>query len=257
MKQFSKVLLVAAMAATATGVAEARISTASDADARGSENVLAMANLTKEVSYLLDLGVFTREFDYNAPFSRAINTTDVAFNTFIGSYAAGDNVVWGFSSTYSLLNAIEDIPLTGYYGTKETAADPGFSGWAQAGGAFDTMISGNQSADTDNSINPSSFRTKGQIGYIGDFGKNGGGNAAYNIFGDLGNTVAFVHDGLQGDTGLDAKWTILGTADFSLTSNSALLTFTPTAVPLPAAVWMFGAGLMGVLRLNRRKSVAA
>jgi len=27
-----------------------------------------------------------------------------------------------------------------------------------------------------------------------------------------------------------------------------------TAVPLPAAVWMFGAGLMGVLRLNRRKA---
>ncbi len=28
-----------------------------------------------------------------------------------------------------------------------------------------------------------------------------------------------------------------------------------TAVPLPAAVWMFGAGLMGLLRLNRRKAV--
>ena len=27
-------------------------------------------------------------------------------------------------------------------------------------------------------------------------------------------------------------------------------------VPLPAAVWMFGAGLMGMLRLNRRKSMA-
>ena len=27
-----------------------------------------------------------------------------------------------------------------------------------------------------------------------------------------------------------------------------------TAVPLPAAVWMFGAGLMGLLRLNRRKA---
>ena len=26
------------------------------------------------------------------------------------------------------------------------------------------------------------------------------------------------------------------------------------AVPLPAAVWMFGAGLMGVLRANRRKA---
>lgn len=30
----------------------------------------------------------------------------------------------------------------------------------------------------------------------------------------------------------------------------------PAAVPLPAAVWMFGAGLMGLLRLNRRRSLA-
>jgi hypothetical protein len=28
-------------------------------------------------------------------------------------------------------------------------------------------------------------------------------------------------------------------------------------VQLPAAVWMFGAGLMGVLRLNRRKAIQA
>jgi hypothetical protein len=37
-----------------------------------------------------------------------------------------------------------------------------------------------------------------------------------------------------------------------LTGNT--LSFTaPTAVPLPAAVWLFGAGLMGVLRASRRK----
>ena len=45
---------------------------------------------------------------------------------------------------------------------------------------------------------------------------------------------------------------------FTLAGNS--LTFAPaavSAVPLPAAVWMFGAGLMGMLRLNRRKSVQA
>jgi hypothetical protein len=37
------------------------------------------------------------------------------------------------------------------------------------------------------------------------------------------------------------------------------LTFAPagvSAVPLPAAVWMFGAGLMGLLRITRRKAAA-
>jgi len=45
--------------------------------------------------------------------------------------------------------------------------------------------------------------------------------------------------------------------EWKLAGNS--LTFAApavAAVPLPAAVWMFGAGLMGVLRLNRRKSMA-
>lgn len=43
---------------------------------------------------------------------------------------------------------------------------------------------------------------------------------------------------------------------FLLAGNT--LSFTPagvSAVPLPAAVWMFGAGLMGLLRITRRKSV--
>lgn len=48
--------------------------------------------------------------------------------------------------------------------------------------------------------------------------------------------------------------TNLGT--FTLAGST--LTFAPagvSAVPLPAAVWMFGAGLMGLLRVTRRKSV--
>ena len=42
---------------------------------------------------------------------------------------------------------------------------------------------------------------------------------------------------------------------FNLSGNALAFTPAVTAVPLPAAVWLFGAGLMGVLRLNRRKSV--
>ncbi len=49
---------------------------------------------------------------------------------------------------------------------------------------------------------------------------------------------------------------LLGSYNLSLTG----LTFAAagvSAVPLPAAVWMFGAGLMGLLRATRRKSLAA
>lgn len=49
------------------------------------------------------------------------------------------------------------------------------------------------------------------------------------------------------------QWKLAGNA---LTFAAPAITPPPAAVPLPAAVWMFGAGLMGVLRLNRRKSMA-
>lgn len=49
---------------------------------------------------------------------------------------------------------------------------------------------------------------------------------------------------------------VLNLGTFSLSGNT--LSFAapaPAAVPLPAAVWMFGAGLMGFLGMTRRKSV--
>ena len=57
-----------------------------------------------------------------------------------------------------------------------------------------------------------------------------------------------------------AQSDIVKVGTFNLSGNT--LTFVSdsapvSAVPVPAAVWMFGAGLMGVLRLNRRKAVQA
>jgi hypothetical protein len=50
---------------------------------------------------------------------------------------------------------------------------------------------------------------------------------------------------------------IVNLGKITLAGNS--LSFAPAVsnVPLPAAVWMFGAGLMGILRANRRKSIQA
>jgi hypothetical protein len=70
-----------------------------------------------------------------------------------------------------------------------------------------------------------------------------------------GNHVELIDDGIdivpfQVFTAAD----IHKLGDFNLSTNGQL-TFTAAAVPLPAAVWMFGAGLMGLLRVSRRKSV--
>jgi len=40
-------------------------------------------------------------------------------------------------------------------------------------------------------------------------------------------------------------------------ATSATLTWTPTAVPLPAAVWLFGSGVLGLAGIGRRRAMAA
>ena len=90
-------------------------------------------------------------------------------------------------------------------------------------------------------------------------------------FDNLYGTVAAASAGIAfGGTGnfFDVSGTVTGSGihrtlvqtsldlgTFALSGNT--LTFTPAAaaaVPVPAAVWMFGAGLAGLLGLNRRKA---
>lgn len=54
----------------------------------------------------------------------------------------------------------------------------------------------------------------------------------------------------RNDVTMLGNWTL---ADNSLSFKSYMKPSDPAPVPLPAAVWMFGAGLMGLLRATRRK----
>jgi hypothetical protein len=63
---------------------------------------------------------------------------------------------------------------------------------------------------------------------------------------------------------LSNGWSMGGTQDngvsYDYTLNivgNAVSGLAPAAVPLPAAVWMFGAGLMGLLGMAKRKGVSA
>jgi hypothetical protein len=60
---------------------------------------------------------------------------------------------------------------------------------------------------------------------------------------------------LSGDLKLTGLWATLMGAN----TNTVVGTFNlaPAAVPVPAAVWMFGSGLLGLLGVSRRKAVVA
>lgn len=55
------------------------------------------------------------------------------------------------------------------------------------------------------------------------------------------------------------KWTGLWAGLVGANQNTVVGTFNlaPAAVPVPAAVWMFGSGLLGLLGVSRRKAVTA
>jgi len=92
-------------------------------------------------------------------------------------------------------------------------------------------------------------------------GVNTAGYSASTAFG-TGNLANFYKGSYQIDFvtdysgfGLDPAGTMITTqADITRVGQLQLNAVGLTAVPLPAAVWLFGAGLMGMLRLNRRKA---
>jgi hypothetical protein len=94
------------------------------------------------------------------------------------------------------------------------------------------------------------------IGQFNQFDNAFGLQTGAQVAGAYGSTLAFFHgtnvvnaagDALESNVELIGSWALAG---------NTLSFAAPAAVPLPAAVWLFGAGLMGMLRLNRRKSMA-
>jgi hypothetical protein len=106
----------------------------------------------------------------------------------------------------------------------------------------------------------------------------GAGSTAANVWGaggDSGNggsTNLYNQGPLQDGIGLDSSVSlygitgngdktsvqsyILGT-NLTLSSAGVLSIGTPSTVPLPAAVWLFGSGLLGLIGVGRRKVAAA
>ena len=87
---------------------------------------------------------------------------------------------------------------------------------------------------------------------------NGLGATPNSIWGSTGGSEAAVNFGEKAD--FWAAFSGVPTTTFLLPGQWLLSAtkleykvFQPTVIPLPAAVWMFGAGLMGLLGATRRK----
>ncbi|AEF99356.1 VPLPA-CTERM sorting domain-containing protein [Methylomonas methanica] len=264
MKILAKSVAVAAIAMSVTGVAEARIQTIGDATADGSELLLNVVNYTAQNSYTLDLGVTIAQFLANPSQSLSFSLSDANFQSFTSAYTAGDNVTWGVSGGHGLLNEESDLPIYGFY---TTSVDSNPLNFAQNGLQISTSMSewndmvGFVQTQDSNANNLSTFKTVGEQGYTAvPYGNNFNGTLQFVAQGQLGAALAFVHEKINAEDGtfdtgeleIFANVWKLDLAGGSLTYSAAT-----SAVPLPGAVWMFGAALMGMLGVNRRKAISA
>jgi hypothetical protein len=260
--KFTKTLIAAALLVGA-GSANAALSINFD----NSEAYMQAYDSVSKNTYSLDLGITVTTLLANignSAFTIARDlSTDANWTAFTAGFGTGATTRFAVavgSSTNSdmfltssavggLTPALADTDLNGSIGAIVAHAQEynvGFSG-------TDATVGANVSKLVNDGGQPNSGQFKS---FDNIFGTQNGAQAT----GAYGTALAFFHEdatqlNAAGD-GYMGKVTQMA-GQWNLSGNS--LTFGPavSAVPLPAAVWMFGAGLMGMLRMNRRKSMAA
>jgi len=186
------------------------------------------------------------------------NTNDDAVWDVVGGAVSGSNSAFATTSTGTTATPVASEPLgTLSVGHAVTNLQLAY-GYLATGGTSNTFGS-----STTGSVQTSSTNT-----YWAASNAAGGGNFSdtTETFSDPGNGTASSTMILEG-LGTNGQSVKLGT--FTLVFNqvfggtpatSATLTFTPTGatlplspVPLPAAVWLFGSGLLGLVGIGRRR----
>lgn len=263
MNLLGKSLAVGAMALAATG-AQATIK--AGATTQPTELVFNLWNPTNEVSYALDLGIIHNDFLDTKTQAKSWAIESTAFTAFLNATQADQPLYYNIASANGFIGSLAAID---HYGVLRTSNDTNIA-------KVDTPQIGNMIGKINNRAtnlngqlgvsggdinnNFDSFSTKADAGYFenvwGDSMSNSTGFGTIGSEGE-GNTLGFYWQNFEfaskGLTGIEflGDWTFA--IDFD--SQTAKLDFAP--VPVPAAVWLFGTGLVGLLAGKRRKVLSA
>ncbi|MDO8846017.1 PEP-CTERM sorting domain-containing protein [Methylicorpusculum sp.] len=268
----SKSLLVGAMALAATG-AQARVASSAlsgfENDPLGSELFLSVYNAEGQISYALDLGIRTKDFDPTKPLS--FNISSNAFLSFMAGTSAGQSLVYSIVGANNFFSDLPDLDYLGLFVTsKGQPALQDFNGFnnsvAKVSQHIDQLnsrsgqLTGTNQQTGNKAVNLDSFSTPGTAAYYPvNWGSNLGNSFGSSVAVSAGEAAEFwwlsqPFDEELGDHVPTA--TLLGYWNFTVAGNTANLEFSsaPAVVPVPAAVWLFGTGLMGLLAAKRRKA---
>ncbi len=264
MKIFNKTLLAAALM-IAAGSANASIKTGSNTL---SEAYLSVYDTTSTSTFVLDLGLTMGTLVSNLSNTAFSVSYDLAALTASSTAGKWSTYVAGLNTATTVFGVV----------TSGTSGRLMATGPAINPGKF-PVLAGAVAAvtNTTNHINTVNTATlDDNAGAVVNFAQNlsaiisdadtenTGQHDQLNSFASLNNSKtnagASINYGTEGNFYYYAGISIpaLAVQTWKLNAATGMLIYAVpvAAVPLPAAVWMFGAGLLGMMRLNRRKSMA-
>ena len=268
MKQFNKTVLAVALLAAAGSASAAITAGGTSADQAYLvvyDSGFVNADSTLGLTYNRNLGVTFAQLEAGATPSLSTSFTgDTNWTTFVAgaTSAARWAIVDGNKSAHSIYVTGSVAPSVPSLADPTVTFDAAATAISKHAGEinFGTSLAVGAS-DLVKSL-PDNFTGQANHG-TNPFANLWTGLNGYNDTTAIGGTANFYEGKYHLDyttdyTGFGPEPTgtpIVTSADIAKVGQITLTAAGITAVPLPAAVWLFGAGLMGMLRLNRRKSI--
>jgi len=266
MKMQLKVIAAAAAFAVA-GSASAAINYGNN---QSGEMFFSVWDSTNQVSYTRDLGLDVLTYANNPT---AINLgPDALLTSFIANHdatAGAAPLMWNVGGISAFtVNSLADLDKNGLV---STSSDPITNALSLTQGDFNAATIKGQSfaqgvntldgaSNTDFSLNLSTQVNAGNGGYYGsvNWGNNWGGTiGAFNTDTTIGSTLNLMFVG-QDSTKVDYTTGVVGMrvldlGKLTLKTDGTLV----SAVPAPAAVWLFSLGMLGLVGIARRRGKSA
>ncbi len=247
-------ILAASVVFAMSGAANAAILQSNGTVGSG-ELFMTAWDMVGQQSYALDLGILQRDFLANPSMTLSYDlSNDANFAPFLNNsdtiYAiAGGDDSFQVASTYGVVitssSSIDTVLL-------------GNATQAMIGSvvtSIDVMAGKSNTAAgdvLDPSLNLSGYAVPGDTGYAGDatWSVNAGGSPFVTTTA-IDNTSPFYFAGIASDY---ATGVVTELPNVWLLTSTGQLTYAPvSAVPVPAAVWLFGSGLLGLVSVARRR----
>lgn len=252
-------LIAAAVALAASSQASASIlGPNEDLGAGLAEAMLNVWDPTTQTSYTQDLGLTWNEMLGNFSNAAYTNSWSIDAGVFADALGGSDvsNLVWNFSVASAQDPAFANFETFGVIGTSLNETPINTSALGSAINAHNTIATAVKSVapagDDDHALNLAYSGNTATGTYSGSssiWGPNYKSTPINNTAGigtdmDLWywQTGGFSPDPLLTQSALQASF-----------DGSTLTLAAPSAVPVPAAVWLFGSGLLGLVGVARRK----